>query len=128
PPGGPRPRAASPGLRTGLDCGAGPGAVAASPLAATHRLEGTLTLLVGEHVLELQLDDRGDVGTRTRCSPEEGIASTEDRIEDVLEAREARPGLEAAGTQSLVAEAVVGLAPLAVGEHLVGLRCLLELL
>src|SRR5262249_40416473 len=48
-------------LRAGLDRGAGLGPVAAASLADAHGLDGDLPLLILEHVLELDLDDRPDV-------------------------------------------------------------------
>ena len=60
---------------------------------------------------------------------EHRIGLAEDRLEDVLEAAGALGArVEAAGAQPVVAEGVVGPAPLGVGEDLVGLGGLLELL
>src|SRR5262249_48020055 len=117
-------------LRAGLDRGAGLGPVAAASLADAHGLEGDLPLLILEHVLELDLDDRPDVRARRRApaEPSERVARPEERIEDVLEAAEARGRIESVGPQALVTETVVGAAALGVGEHLIGLGRLLELL
>ena len=56
------------------------------------------------------------------CAAEEGLEDVVDRAEAGAARR------EAAGAQALVAVGVVGAAPLGVGEHLVGLGRLLELL
>jgi hypothetical protein len=59
----------------------------------------------------------------------ERIAAAEERVEDVRERAEAtEPGLEPARPEPLVAVAVVHGAPLRVGQDLVGLGGLLELL
>ena len=61
--------------------------------------------------------------------PEQRVAAAEEGLEDVLEARRSRRSRRpAAGAQAVVAEGVVGAAALGVGEHLVGLGGLLELL
>src|SRR5262249_41651654 len=114
----------------GFDRGSRLGAVAAAALAERDRLDAALALMMVEHILGLDLDARGDVGTGGGASPEaatERIAA-EERIEDVLEAGEAGARLEAACTKPLMAEAIVGPASPGVREHLVGLGGLLELL
>src|SRR4051812_4161223 len=98
--------------RTGLDRGAWLRAIASAAIAEADRLEGGFSLLGLEDVLELELHHRGDVGARPRGASEaaeERVAASEDRVEDVLKAAEGRPGLEAAGAESLMPEPVVGL-------------------
>ena len=64
-----------------------------------------------------------------RPPPKPNAAAAEERVEDVGEGAEALEVRRvAAGAQALVAVAVVGRAALGVGEHLVGLGRLLELL
>ncbi len=86
----------------------------------------------GQHLLEADLDRGGDVPAagRAAAAEPEGVPGADrrrpGRCPRSSRTRAARR--PATGTQAVVAEGVIGLAPLRVGEHLVGLRRLLELL
>jgi hypothetical protein len=66
-------------LRTGLNWSTRLGAVAPAAFADDHRVEGDLTCLVLEHILQADLDDGPDVRARRRPSAEaaERIAAAE---------------------------------------------------
>ncbi len=108
-------------------------------LAADDRVELDLAADTVDDVGEVDLDRDPDVAPGRR--PARGAAAeaeqvrehrvglAEYRLEDVLEAAGAlRPRVEAAGAEPLVAERVVGPPAVSVGEDLVGLGGLLELL
>ena len=120
----------------GPNRGSGLGAVAAAALAGRDRLDRHLARGSREHLGEAHLDSRRDVAAAHRpgrAEPEQlaeqRVAAPEERGQHILEAAEGvgarRP---AAGAQALVAEGVIGAAAVGVGEDLVGLGGLLELL
>ena len=113
----------------GPDRGAGLGSVAAAVLAGADDVELDLAAHAFEHVFEFDLDRRSDIGARRRTAAAEALPAAEEGAEQVVDRAEAL-GLrgEAARAQAVVAVAVVGGALVFVGEHLVGLGDLLELL
>ena len=122
-------------LRAGLDRGAGLGAVAAAVLAALDGLEGDLHLGAAGGLLEVDLGADGDIAAgrgpawpaAAECPSERPAA--EEGLEDVGDRAEAlEVGGVAAAAQALVAVAVIGRAAVGVGQDLVGLGRLLELL
>ncbi len=132
--------AAAPAARAGLDRRAGLGAVSVATLAQGDGLIFHLDVrAVGSHV-EIDFGGHRDVaplsgaagpGTATEQVAEPSAtepSAAKERVEDVGHRGE---GIEvrrvAAAAQSLVPVAVVGGPPLGVGEHLVGLGGLLEL-
>ena len=112
------------------------GAVAPAALAGRNRLHRHLARGSREHLGEAHLHLRRDVAAARRPArpepeqlAEQRVAATEERGQHVLEAAEGvRARGPAPGAQALVAEGVVGAAAVGVGEDLVGLRGLLELL
>jgi hypothetical protein len=108
---------------TGRDRRARLCAAAVAAVAGGGHLEGDADRRAARGLRELDLDLGGDVGPATAPRPracEEVVA--EEGGEDVREAAEVEvPRLEAAAAQAGVAEPVVELAALRVGEHLVGL-------
>jgi hypothetical protein len=135
--GGTRHRAHPPGApagRAGLDRRARLGAVAAAALAGVHELVGHVNGHAGGGLGKRDLHLHRDVAALDAPAPAaaerrpERVAA-EERVEDVREGAEpVRLRGVAARVEALEAEAVVGGAPLGVGEDLVGLRGLLELL
>jgi hypothetical protein len=100
-------------------------------LAALDQLVVDLDLRAGRRLLERDLHrDRHVAALRgTARGAPEGVAAAEERVEDVAERAEAlEVRREAARREALVAVAVVGGAALGVGEDLVRLGGLLELL
>src|SRR5439155_26338848 len=114
-----------------LDRRAGLGAVAVTVLAAVDELVLDLDLSAGSRLLERDLHGHGHVAavrTAARAASER-VAAAEERVEDVAERAEAlEVRAEAARGEALVAVAVVHRAALRVGQDLVCLRGLLELL
>ena len=112
------------------------GVVPGSAPAPSHRshaaatLTGTVAVRPENDLVERDLDGRGDIRAagrtrRARRATEDAVA--EERGEDVRQVAEVELGrVEAASPQPGVAEAVVRLPSLRVGEHLVGLRNLAE--
>ncbi len=117
----------------GLDRRARLGAVAVAVLAALDRLVGDLDRRAARGLEQVDLDGRratSPPGAGPRAPPKRATgAAAEERVEQVADRAE---GVEvrrvAAGAQALVAVAVIGRAPLGVGEDLVRLGRLLELL
>src|SRR5439155_8775342 len=115
--------------RTGANGRIGLGAVAAAVVTGDRDAERDLALRARCHLGQVDLDAGGDVGAAGPPHPssdaEEVVA--EEGGEEIREAAESeRARLEAAAAQSGVAEAVVELAALGVGEDLVGLDDLTE--
>src|SRR5450755_2208187 len=117
----------------GLDRGARLGAVAVTVLAARDHLIGDLDARAGgrlgkvdrgvdRHVASLDRAGGRRAAAAERAAAEEGLEDVRHRAEG-LEVRRV-----ATGAQALVAVAVVGRAAFGVGEHLIGLGRLLELL
>ncbi len=111
--------------RTRTNLGVGLCTVASATLARNGDAEGHLALRPGRHLREVDLDPRGNVGAAAAPaappSPTEQVVA-EKGGEQIREAAQVERGrLEAAAAQPRVAEAVVELAPLRVGEDLVGL-------
>ena len=78
---------------------------------------------------QVELDRDRDVAALGRAPRAPRRTAAEERVEQVADRAEAvEVGRVAAGAQPLVAVAVVGRAPLGVGQDLVGLGSLLELL
>ena len=126
---GPAARLAGVDRRTRL------GAVATTALAGRDRVERNVAAGPGDHLGEADLDLDPDVGARRRPAAaaatedvaERRVPLAEEGGEDVIDAT-GGVRREAAAAQPLVAVRVVGAAALRIGEHLVGLRRLLELL
>src|SRR5436305_4129259 len=126
-------------LGAGLDGSAGLGAVAVAVLAPRDRLVGDLHRRSACGLRQVDLGGHGDVATLGRTpgpgaaaaeDPSEGASPTaaEEGVKDVGDRAEGvEVGRIAAAAQALVPVAVVGGAPVGVGEHLVGLGRLLEL-
>ena len=120
--------------RAGLDRRAGLGAVPVAVLAHVDQLVRHLDRLAGGRLGERDLHLHGEVASldAARTAAPEGAAeriAAEERVEDVGEGAEAmRLRAEPARVEPLEAVAVVGRAALGVGEDLVGLGRLLELL
>ena len=102
------------------------GAVAVAVLAGADRVEATSRRPRGD-LVELTRP-RGCRRRRRTAAAEADARLPPKRLEDVVDRAEAGAGVEAAGAQALVPVGVVGAAPLGVGEDLVGLGRLLELL
>src|SRR6185503_1131243 len=110
------------------------GAAAAAALAGVDQVVGDLNAGAGRGLRERDLDLDADVAALDAASggpaPEraERIAA-EERVEDVGKRAEAvRSGREPARVEPVEAVAVIGGAPFGVGQDLVGLGGLLELL
>ena len=118
--------------RARLDRRARVGAVAATVLADVHPVEVDVDGRATRGLLERHLHRDGDVAAVRGASPHaaaEQRVTAEERVEDVRERAEAlERGREPARLEPLVPVAVVQRAPFGVGEHLVRLRRLLELL
>ena len=122
---------------TGFDRRSGLGAVAVTTLAEHDCLVRGLHGASASGGAQVDLRGNGYVATlhrAARARAAEGAAKcsaapAEERLEDVGERPERlKVGCVAAAAQSLVTKAIVGRAPVAVGEHLIGLSGLLELL
>ncbi len=115
----------------GLDRGAGLGAVAVAALARLDGVEGDLDLRAARRLLERDLHLHAHVAPLHRArpaGPAEGVAA-EERLEDVGERAEAvRLRRVPARVQAIPAVAVVDDLALGIGQHLVRLGGLLELL
>ena len=98
-------------------------------LAALDRLEGDLHLRAVGRFDQVDLDRHGHVAARRGSRAPTGAASPEERVEQICNRAEpVEVGRVASGSQSFVAVAVIGRAPLGVRQDLVGLGRLLELL
>ena len=112
------------------------GTVAPAPLAGRGRLERDLPGGPGENLGEAHFHLRRKVAAARRPGPaepeqlaEQRVAAAKEGGEHVLEAPEGvRSRCPAARAQAVVAEGVIGAAAVGVGEDLVGLGRLLELL
>ena len=124
--------AATLALGAGRGLGAGLGAAPGAGLAATEDPEFDLLVGASDGLLERDPQVVAEVGAGLRSTTSGRAAArraAEERIEDVAEAAEAlEPGARAAGAaiDPGPAEHVVALAPLRVGQDLVGLAGLLE--
>ena len=122
--------AAALALRAGHRRRAGLGAAAGARLAAPQRAELDLLLDAGDGLSEGQPQVVAQVraGRRSAAAAGAACALAEEGIEDVAEALEAAERAVAlrAATDPGVAEGVVGLATLRIGQDLVGLVDLLE--
>ena len=112
-----------------LDRRARLGAVAVAVLAAVDGLVGDLDRGAAGRLEQIDLDGDRDVGALRGGEARAAEAAAEERVEEVADRAEALEVRRvAAGAQAVVAVAVVGRAALGVGEDLVGLGRLLELL
>ena len=120
--------------RAGVDARARLGPAAAAALAGVDEVIGDLDGGAAGGLLQRDLHLDADVATLDAArgrTPAEGAkrVAPEERVEDVREGPEAvRRRVEAARVEPLEAVAVVGGAPLGIGQDLVGLSGLLELL
>ncbi len=114
-------------LLAGDRLGAGLGAAAGARLAASEDRELDLLVDALDGFLEGDPEVVAKVGSGQRmAAPRPRLRPTEERVEDVAEAAEAATEVAGFGAIADGSEHVVGLAPLRVGQDLVGLVDLLE--
>jgi hypothetical protein len=125
----------------GLDRRPRLGAIAAAVLTQRDGVEGDLDLRTVGRLGKRDPGRGGDVRALHRSSrpaatapaerrgkPAQTSATTEERLEDVIDRAESvHVGRATGGTQALVAVPVIGRAAVGVGEHLIRLGALLEL-
>ena len=113
----------------GLDRRSRLGAIAVTALASCDRVEGDLDLGAASCFEQADLDRHAEVFAGGRAGARGEGAAAEERLEQVADRAEAvEVGRESARGQALVSVAVIDRAPLGVGQDLVGLGRLLELL